>query len=189
MKAFLNSIFSFQEGGAARDGLPFWLFWLLLCVILLLLALIFLRDKDLRQRVNRFFFGFRRKITKIRLQSKIKKENRNKIELLKELGKKAWEEEIKPEQVESITKKIEDLEEKKNLNQKELEKINSKIDRLKKEDSEYRQSQEAKIKKQDVERKPLLEKMTEINGKGKKAEKELNQAKKEVQKAEKENKK
>ena len=35
----------FQAGGAPpKEGLPYWTFWLLLCVILLLVAFIFLRD-------------------------------------------------------------------------------------------------------------------------------------------------
>ncbi len=44
--ALLRSIGAVTD--PAREGLPYWAFWLLLCIIILLLFFIFLRDKDLR---------------------------------------------------------------------------------------------------------------------------------------------
>ena len=117
MKAFIDNLLSsLQEPSQiAREGLPFWIFWLLLCVILLLVTFIFLRDKDLRQRVNAFFFGARRRFERLRLQVKIKKENQNKRDLFKELGNKTWEAGISHQQTGKISAEINALEKKKFL--------------------------------------------------------------------------
>jgi len=81
-----------QETAAAPDiagGLPYWLFWFLLCVILLLLATIFLRDKDLRRRMSAFLSGTRRRMLSLRLQAKLKREEEKKSALWRELGRRA----------------------------------------------------------------------------------------------------
>lgn len=62
----------------SKEGLPYWIFWFLLCIILLLVVFIFLRDKSLRQRLNSFFFGIKKKLMKIQLHSRIKKEKQKK---------------------------------------------------------------------------------------------------------------
>ncbi|NIM92081.1 MAG: hypothetical protein GTO17_14175 [Candidatus Aminicenantes bacterium] len=186
MKAFFNNLVSSlqQPSEITREGLPYWIFWLLLCVILLLLLFIFLRDKDLRQRINSFFFGARRRIARMRLQVKIKKENQNKIELFKELGNKTWEAGISHLQTKRISTEISALEKKKFLNKKEIAKHSSDIKRLEKEYSEYKQNQEAQIKEQEEGMKPHQDNMVKIKEKEKQTEKELKNMKKEITKAE-----
>lgn len=76
------------------EGLPFWILWFLLCVILLLLIFIFLRDKDLRRRISVFLSGARRRMARLRLQVKLRKEKEKKVSLWKELGKTAWHEDV-----------------------------------------------------------------------------------------------
>jgi predicted PurR-regulated permease PerM len=74
MKELLSSLFSSQvPPPGAREGLPYWIFYTLLCIILLLVTFIFLRDKDLRQRLNSFFFSAKRQLIKLRLQDTEKK--------------------------------------------------------------------------------------------------------------------
>jgi chromosome segregation ATPase len=76
------------------EGLPFWLLWFLLCVILLLVAFIFLRDKDLRRRISAFLSGARRHMVRLRIQVKLKREKEKKAALWRELGKLAWNEDV-----------------------------------------------------------------------------------------------
>jgi chromosome segregation ATPase len=83
-----------QSPAAAAEGLPYWLLWFLLCVILLLVAFIFLRDKDLRRRISAFLSGARRHMTRLRIQAKLKREREKKTALWRELGKQAWNEDI-----------------------------------------------------------------------------------------------
>ena len=130
MKSFLASLFSSQPPPQSREGLPFWIFWLLLCVILLLVTFIFLRDKDLRQRLNAFFFRTKIKFVKMRLQAKIRREKREKVELLKTMGQKTWKENIFPEKGEKMREELNKLEkERKNITGA-LEEVNSKIGTL-----------------------------------------------------------
>jgi hypothetical protein len=96
MKAILENIFSRQTPApGSSEGLPYWIFWLLLCFILLLLVFIFLRDKDLRRRINLFLFGAKKKLIKLRLHARLKRECRKKEDLIRDLGKKVWEDKLK----------------------------------------------------------------------------------------------
>jgi hypothetical protein len=81
----------------AREGLPYWILWLLVSIILLLLFFIFLRDKDLRLRLSLFLAGTKRRMLRLRLQVKLKKERAKKIEIWKELGRTAWSEDVRAE--------------------------------------------------------------------------------------------
>jgi len=62
MKGFLYCLLYSQAPPVTREGVPYWILWFLLCIILLLLTFIFLRDKNLRQRLNSFFFGAKKKL-------------------------------------------------------------------------------------------------------------------------------
>jgi chromosome segregation ATPase len=83
-----------QPAAGAPEGLPFWLLWFLLCVILLLVVFIFLRDKDLRRRISAFLSGARRHMLRLRIQARLKREREKKAALWRELGKQAWNEDV-----------------------------------------------------------------------------------------------
>ena len=72
------------------QGLPYWTLWLLLCVILLLVAFIFLRDKDLRHRLDFFLSGAKRRMQRTRLQMRLNKAKRKRSGLLRKLGRLCW---------------------------------------------------------------------------------------------------
>jgi len=126
MKMLLASVFTTQnltEG--SREGLPYWIFWLLLCIIILLLAFIFLRNKDMRRRLDSFFFGIKKNLIKIRLHSILKRENRKQDNFIQEIGQKCWEEGIEISTGEAVISKLASMEETlsaKRSEQKESEK-------------------------------------------------------------------
>lgn len=131
MRDFLLGFSASQtEPLVPKEGLPFWIFWLLLYIILLLITFIFLRNKSLRQRLNLFFSRAKRKFVKTRLQSRLKKEKLRKEELLKELGKEAWKKGIRIEESKKVDKDLKSLEENASTSQKELEEMDSKIEML-----------------------------------------------------------
>ncbi len=133
MKIFLASVFTAQnitEG--SREGLPYWIFWILLCIIILLLAFIFLRNKDMRRRLDSFFFGIKKNLIKIRLHSILKREKTKQENFILEIGQKCWEEGIEISTGGAVLTKLASMEETlstKRLEQKESEK---KIQNLKK---------------------------------------------------------
>ncbi|MGB9765318.1 MAG: hypothetical protein ACPLZD_08200 [Candidatus Saccharicenans sp.] len=95
-----------------KEGLPFWIFYLLLSLILLLIFINFLQNKELRRKLNYLLSGPRRKFIKLRLQIKLKKEEEKKDDLFKQLGQltaKCWPE--LPE-IEEVASEIRSLEEK-----------------------------------------------------------------------------
>jgi chromosome segregation ATPase len=114
----------------AAEGLPFWLLWFLLCVILLLLVIIFLRDKDLRRRISVFLSGARRHMIRLRLQAKLKKEKAKKAALWRELGKLAWSEDVKAACIDDECRKLAGLEEEIGRHQKTWHDVYSHIETL-----------------------------------------------------------
>lgn len=162
MKDFFASIFS-----SSRDGLPYWIFWFLLCIILLLLIFIFLRDKELRQRLNSFLVRIKRQLIKIRLKSRLKKEQHEKTRLLITLGKKVWNENIFDDKGSETREKLEKLEKEKQSLEKELENINSRIDSLKVNLEESRQEYQDQLKEKEASKTPYEEKLAKIKEKEK----------------------
>ncbi len=155
----------------AREGLPFWIFWLLLSVILLLVFLIFLRDKDLRRRLSSFLSGAKRKMLRLRLQAKIRKEKEKKIELLKDLGKKAWSEDIQVEGSAEVCSKLKEVEEEKTADQLKWHEFYSAIEALGKEKESLRNSHLESVQKEQSLKKSLEEKLASIEAREKEAEK------------------
>ena len=100
-----------QAPAEVPEGLPFWILWLLLCVILLLVVFIFLRDKDLRRRISFFLSGARRHMIRLRLQVKLKKQKAKKAALWMELGKLAWNADVKASCIDEDCRKLAGLEE------------------------------------------------------------------------------
>jgi len=100
-----------QATAEVPKGLPFWMLWLLLWVILLLVVFIFLRDKDLRRRISSFLSGARRHMIRLRLQVKLKKEKEKKAALWRELGKLAWSEDVQASCIDEDCGKLAGLEE------------------------------------------------------------------------------
>lgn len=94
-----------------KEGLPFWLFYLLLSIILLLIFINFLQNKELRQKLSYTLAGPRRRFNQLRLKASLRKEEEKKSELFRQLGQLAsvrWPE--LPE-VEEIASEIRSLEE------------------------------------------------------------------------------
>ncbi|MGA2532084.1 MAG: hypothetical protein ABSG19_03510 [Candidatus Aminicenantales bacterium] len=159
MNGFLAGTAGLQAAPEMTERLPFWLFWLLLCVILLLLAFIFLRDKDLRRRLSSFLSGARRRMIRLRLQSKINREKEKKASLWKELGKKAWSEDLTPGCIAVECSKLAAYEEEMHVHQMAWHEIYSRIEALGREHEETVGRFRALLKEQEDARKPFGEDM------------------------------
>ncbi|HPW16960.1 MAG TPA: hypothetical protein PLP83_01120 [Candidatus Aminicenantes bacterium] len=144
---------------SAAEGLPYWLLWALLCVILLLLAFIFLRDKDLRRRVSSFLSGARRHMARLRLQVRLKKEKERKTSLWRELGKLAWSEEVREPCLEAECAKLSGLEEDIGRHQKTWHEVYSRIEALGREHDAALKRFRALVAEQEESRRPHQEEM------------------------------
>jgi len=164
----------------AREGLPYWIFWLLLSIILLLLFFIFLRDKDLRRRLSAFLSGAKRTMLRLRLQAKLNKERDKKSGLWKELGRKAWSEDIQVEGTAEVCRRLKVLEEEKSARQMEWQEIYSQIEALGKRYENVRKSQHETIRSEEALKKPFKDRMAELKGREKEHKKQRTQAEKEI---------
>ena len=142
-----------------REGLPYWIFWFLLCIILLLLFFIFLRDKQLRMRLSSFLAGAKRRSLLIQLRINLKKERHKRDDLLKKLGEKAWDEDILIEGSEHIRAKLEALFEKRNAGQTEWKRAFAELERLHKKLEDAVRAHEDKSQEQKAQKVPLDELM------------------------------
>lgn len=96
-----------------KEGLPFWLFWLLVTLIGLLLFFIFLRDKDLRRRIDFFFLSARNRSLQIHLRRQMKREKKRKEKLWLDLGRVVYEHKLAIDGTEAIFRSLDALERKK----------------------------------------------------------------------------
>lgn len=95
----------------ATAGLPFWVFYLLLSLILLLIFINFLQKKDLRQKLSYSLAGPRRRFARLQIQVLIKKEESKKAELLKRLGEFTSSQWPDLPEIENLAREIRVLEE------------------------------------------------------------------------------
>ncbi len=182
MRGILHNIFTRQTPPpGASEGLPYWIFWLLLFAILLLLVFIFLRDKDLRRRINLFFFGAKKKLIKLRLHARIKRECRKRDEFIRNLGIKVWEDKLKIPEAEKISQELDKLEQnKKNLRQESSD-IQVKITGLEADLEKFSQKHKDLLSEQESVRKPYQEKLVEIKDEEKVLEITVMQKQKELE--------
>ena len=132
------------------------------------MAFIFLRDKDMRRRVDTFFSGIKKKLIKLRLHAVLKKENQKQEQLLNDLGRKSWEDHIIIISGEIVLQKLGTLEDSKAKLEKEGENIESKIIALKKNLIEYRKNQDFQINKLESKKIPFEEKLIKARSQEKK---------------------
>jgi chromosome segregation ATPase len=153
----VNPTLPAQAPASAAEGLPYWLLWVLLCVILLLVAFIFLRDKDLRRRVSSFLSGARRHMLRLRLQVKLKKEKERKAALWRELGKLAWSEDVRATCIEGECAKLAGLEEEIGRHQKTWHEVYSRVEVLGREHDAALKRYRALVAEQEEARRPHQE--------------------------------
>jgi chromosome segregation ATPase len=148
-----------QPAGGVPEGLPFWLLWFLLCVILLLVVFIFLRDKDLRRRISAFLSGAKRHMLRLRLQAKLKKERDKKVSLWRELGKQAWNEDVQAGCIEAECARLAELDQEIGRHQKTWHDVYSRIEVLGREHDAALKRFRALVAEQEEARRPHQEEM------------------------------
>jgi hypothetical protein len=113
-----------------QEGLPFWIFWFLLGIIGLLVLFIFLRDKELRRRIDFFFLSARHRSLQLHLRRQIKRERKRKSLLWVEMGLVVYQKRLLLNDAEAIFTSLDSLEKKKAELQAESLKIQQSLDYL-----------------------------------------------------------
>jgi chromosome segregation ATPase len=157
MNGLLAGATGLQASPELTEGLPFWIFWFLLCIILLLLVFIFLRDKNLRRRLSSFLSGARRRMLRLRLLAKLRRETEKKAALWKDLGKKAWNDHVTAACVADECRKLAEFEEEMHAHQMTWHEVYSRIEALSREHEETTGCFRALIKEQEDGRRPFEE--------------------------------
>jgi hypothetical protein len=78
-----------------QEGLPVWIFYIVLCAVLLLLFLAFLHNRGLRNKINNIFLVYKNKFLKFWLEAILRRQEKKKNKLLIQLGQQgtsAWPE-------------------------------------------------------------------------------------------------
>ncbi len=161
-----------------REGLPYWTFWLLIFVIILLVTFIFLRDKDLRRRLNYLLSGGKRRLIRLQLQVRLKREKQRRLGFIKDIGKKAWSLDLQPAQSESIVKELRVLEDKRRSLQNEWQDVFARLETLHKKLEEFKDLNEREAAEEEGKKKPHEIRWRELKEKGKAVEKDIKAAEK-----------
>lgn len=135
----MTPLASAQASGVAeiaREGLPYWMAGLLASVIVLLLVFIFLRDRDLRHRVNEFLSGAKKRVKRAQLRLKLKREQKRRTEALAELGRKAWAVRLPGEAYDPFHANLAILERDGRAKQSELQEVLTKVLEIRKRQDE-----------------------------------------------------
>ena len=135
----MTPLVSAQAAGAseiAREGLPYWLAGLLASVIVLLLVFIFLRDRELRHRINEFLSGAKKRVKRAQLRLRLKRERKRRTEALAELGRKAWAARLAGEAYESFHANLVLLEKEGRAKQSELQETLTRVLEIRKRQDE-----------------------------------------------------
>ena len=179
MTEFIAELFSVQQiSETGPDGFPYWIFWLMVLAIFLLLTFIFLRDKDLRRRLDSFFQGIKNQLKKLRLQHILKKEKQKQEAFYSELGQRAWEQDVTIPHANHAQDELARLEKKKGDLEDRQTDYEAKIYELNKDREDFRKKQETELLKLESESKPFEDKLTEIRFKQKECEKQISDSKK-----------
>jgi chromosome segregation ATPase len=157
LNGFVAGAVGLQAAPGVTDRLPYWLFWLLLCIIMLLVFVLFLRDKNLRRRLSTFLSGASRRMVRLRLQSKLRRAKEKKTGLWKELGKKAWSEDVTAECIADQCAKLFAFDDEMHVHQMSWHEIYSRMEALGRDHEETAQRFRALIKEQEDNRKPFEE--------------------------------
>lgn len=162
-----------------------WVFWLMLIIIIVLCAVLLIRDSKLREAIKRFFSGIKKKIRVAQLKSKIKNENEKMRELVKKLGEETWRNQAAVELVPGEKNKADNLDAEKKGVDAEIEKLNGEIEKKKQAFDDFSKKQEASIKEQDEKRTPLANELSRLKKELQSKEKDINEREKTIAKLEK----
>ena len=150
------------EAGIQREGLPYWILWFLLCIILLLVAFIFLRDKDLRQRLSLSLYGPRQRLNRLALQARLGREQRKRSALLEDLGRTARDHKFRPKNSSGLLNRLAELEDKLSLGRKDVRRVSAKMESLQASVKPARRKGPAAGKSIKIERKKLQKILAEL---------------------------
>ncbi|MGD8539224.1 MAG: hypothetical protein PVI66_10965 [Candidatus Aminicenantes bacterium] len=178
---FVDVISQQAANAGATEGLPYWMFWLLISFILLLLAFIFLRDKELRRKMDDYFFRTRKKIIRYRHQRRMTKESRKKERLIMELGQKAWDRRIEVKNGKGVFSELHYLEEKCENLEKEAADIRTKISFLNSSLDENIKKVDERLNEKEDEKSPHVEKLLEFKNQEKAIEAKVTEKQKELE--------
>ena len=157
---------------------------ILLIVILGLVAVILIRDKPLRDKVLAFFHGIGKKVTRLRLQQKIKSGQRAKDGALQRLGQAAWKGGHKPETAAEAVRELGLLDDAIKAKNGEIEKNEAEAARIKQAQAEFVESQKAKIKEQEDKARPHREELTRVQANLREVESRISEVEKILRDAE-----
>jgi chromosome segregation ATPase len=139
----------------------------------MLLAFIFLRDRDLRQRLNEFLSGAKKRMKRTQLQIRLNREKRKRTVLLKELGKKAWVDKVSDDKYKAFFHALEHLEKQGSERQTELQGILSRITDLQKKQEDARKTTKQLLKLKEAGEVPDGHKIHEAKEEEKRLKKEI----------------
>ncbi len=145
-----------------KEGLPYWIFWFLLLIIALLLLFIFLRDKKLRLRMSSFFAGARKRSVLLQLRFRLKRERQKKGNILKRMGERAWDADIRVNGAENIRTSLSALVKRRDADQMEAKHALTELEMLHRRLEESQTQFGEKISELGARKQPFEERLKRL---------------------------
>lgn len=134
----------------------------MLFIIVLLLLFIFLRDKRLRLRLSAFFAGARKRSVLFQLRFRLKRERQKKGNILRLIGEKAWDADIRVVGTENIRASLGALVKRRDADLMEAKNALSELERLHKRQEETRVQFAERLDALKAEKQPYGERLRRI---------------------------
>jgi chromosome segregation ATPase len=155
-----------------KEGLPYWIFWGMLLVILLILLFIFLRNRKLRLRLSLFFAGARRRSVLLQLRYLLRKERQKKEAALRKLGEKAWDSDFPVEGATSVRASLEQMVKRRYSAQMDWKNALAEMEKHHKRLEESNASIQRKVQELRAQKQPVDELLKKARGEEKALKKE-----------------
>lgn len=181
MRAILYQIAEATGEGSSR-GVPAWVVWALVGVIVLLVVFILIRDKRSRKALKNFFVWIADKIRVVRLKSQMGKKEQERSGLMTELGRTAWEKQIENPEIATDRQEITNLKKDEASLTAQIEKMDNDIQRLREKGERDDQAQKSKISEIEKEKAPLEKQHKELVGEKDKIESRIKEDEKSLEK-------
>lgn len=154
MRMLIFQVVNASESNQSQS-FPAWVFWLLVCIIAVLLIFIIIRDKRARAKIGGFFSWIGSKIRMARIKSKINRETQEKMKVIARLGQLAWDNQIDLAEIGSETREIKKLKEDLVLINNDIRELDSELEKHQTRTEAIKKDHDTGISSLEEKKKPL----------------------------------
>jgi chromosome segregation ATPase len=154
------------NAAAGAVGVPYWVFWFMLVIIVVLAAIILTRDKGVRRAIKKIFLRIKKEIHGARIKAAISKEKGKLADLWEKLGEKLWERGLhidsQDENLHEIKMELERLEHEEIHLSREIAVVQAEIEKTDRAFEQFKGERETAVTQQENLKNPGIEELNRL---------------------------